>query len=370
MRLLPSTLLCLTCAWALAAGCGPGSIEGDPPDGGPADGLDDGGVDPDLDDSGPQPGQDRDGDGLDDAWEAAAGEPGLLDWRAADSDGDGLGDGDEDPDQDGLTNLEEQAAAELPWLLAGPAPHPLRRDLLVELDAMQGREPSSAALAGVEAAYAAAPVDNPDGSQGVAVHFLGDELALPAVEFDGSFAERQAYLRAHPPGLANPGGALPLDELVHVVFAARRLDIPDRGGEVLTSDDGDAEKTGVFVYVDVIEATFPACERPVPPELPAITAEEMVVGTLVHELGHCLQLGHDTDIGGGVNAFNVMAVPSSCLEAQMRAHGAGNADPLLGATEAAFAPRFSLDAAALMVLERKLSVEASALEDDDDGYEM
>jgi hypothetical protein len=336
------------------AACGSGSLNA--PDGG-----DDGGI---------QPGVDTDGDGLDDVWELAADNEALLDWTNPDSDGDGTDDGLEDYDGDNLTNLEEFAASRLTAHDPGKSPHPLRRDLLVALDAMQDRTPDVSALNEVAAAYAALPLENADGTTGVGVHFYLDELGIPAQDFDGSFSQRNSFLRNHGPELDDgETPPLPLSKMIHVVVAARRTDISDRGGEVVTHGDGNPEAAGVILYYDVIYELFPMCERPVEPVLPQITPEEMVAATLVHEMGHTLQLGHDTDVGGGINYFNIMSVPTSCDEAHMRMHGTGNQDPALGNTESLSAPRFSDQAAALMNFFNKLSVETAVMEDDD-GHEM
>jgi hypothetical protein len=362
---LYSFLVTVAAVLSFSAACGPGAL--DLADGGPDGGKD---ADDAGDDGGVQPGVDTDGDGLDDVWELAAGDSGLLDWANPDSDGDGTDDGREDYDSDGLTNLEEFAASRLTANDPARGPHPLRRDLLVELDAMQGRVPPGSTLDAAAAAYAALPLENIDGSTGVGVHFYPDELDIPSQDFDGSFPQRNNFLRNHGPQMDDgQSPPLPLSKMIHVVVAARRTDIPDRGGEAVPHSDGNPEAAGVFLYHDVIYELFPMCERPVDPVLPPITPEEMITATLVHEMGHTLQLGHDTQAGGGINYFNIMSVPTSCPEAHMRMHGTGNQDPALGATESQNAPRFSQSAAALMKFENKLSVETAEMEDED-GYEM
>jgi dipeptidyl aminopeptidase/acylaminoacyl peptidase len=95
--------------------------------------------------------------------EANATEP---DWQAVerDADGDGLPDDWEthgvDTDGDGHVDLD------LPALSADPQ----RKDVFVEIDPMPGDELAQAAIADVVAAFAAAPVGNPDGTTGIDVH--------------------------------------------------------------------------------------------------------------------------------------------------------------------------------------------------------
>jgi hypothetical protein len=321
-------------------------------------------------DAGPMPGRDTDGDGLDDAWEFAAGDPALLDWQNADSDGDGFGDGLEDPDQDGLDNLDEYAASRLRPHRPALQPHPLRRDLLVELDSMVDRHISDEVLDSVMAIYAALPLGNPDGSSGVQVLFHRDQQDIAAQVMTGSLSQRHGLLQANGPTFGDGASPpLPLGRMIHVLVALERSDIPARGGEMVADTDGDVDKSGVIIYRDAIYALHPSCGRTVEPVLPDITFEEAAAATLGHELGHTHQLGHDTSVGGGVNYYNLMSVPTSCSEAQMRAHGDGNSDPELGSTEEAFAPRFSRAAAELMDFGRIISVDTAFL-DQENGYEM
>jgi hypothetical protein len=125
----------------------------------------------------------------------------------------------------------------------------------------------------------------------------------------------------------------------------------------------------VLIYVAAIDALHPACGRAVEPVLAAITANEAVVATLIHEIGHTLLLGHETEAGGGLNSYNVMSVPQNCVEAQKRIHGDGNADPTLGATTDVAAPRFSRAAYDLMDFTRILSVATPSFAVEG-GYEM
>lgn len=320
-------------------------------------------------DTGPDPGFDSDGDGLDDAWEFAAGDHDYLHWLVADSDGDGIDDADEDYDDDGLINRQEQAATRL-LSHGGETPHPLRRDLLVELDLMAGCEMPDAALDTAVESFAAIPVANVDGVSGVFIHFYRDQEEIPETTFSGDFDQRHNFMAANGPTFDHPGSSpLPVDRMIHVVVAKRRDDISARGGETVAHPDDDETKTGVFVYYDAISDLHPACGRPVEPVLPDITVEKALAATLVHELGHTLQLGHDTDANGGINYYNIMSLPTSCVEAQRRVHGDGNTDPSLGATADVSAPRFSTDAVELMDFSSVISVD-TGLFSEAEGYEM
>jgi len=81
---------------------------------------------------------DTDGDGLPDVWET----------QGYDADGDGVID------------------VDLPAMGADPR----RKDLFVEMEYMQGRLPSAAALDRMREVFATAPVSNPDGTSGITLH--------------------------------------------------------------------------------------------------------------------------------------------------------------------------------------------------------
>ena len=314
-------------------------------------------------------GRDTDGDGLDDGWERGAGDSSRLDWQTRDTDGDGVPDGSEDFDGDGLTALQEQAAGRLERISGGARPHPFLKDLLIEVDAMEARLPDSTVFKGVRDAYQDLSIFSDMGIEALNLHFYRDQTALPVRDFDGDFAPRQAMLSQEGPILADAPEAFPFSRLLHLIFAARRVDLDTRAGEVVTHNN-DIERTGVLIYADTIESLFPRCGLEDPPPIPFVTQQEAMVTTLVHEIGHALQLGHDTELNGEINEWNVMSVATGCGGTRRRSHGEGNNDPIRGSTEAIGAPRFSLDAAELIQLDNVLSVDTSRLVDNDDGLEM
>jgi hypothetical protein len=303
------------------------------------------------------PGKDTDGDGLPDAFEILFG----LDPSKKDSDGDSTPDNLEDEDQDGLTNAEEWAT----WALSpteGQPCSPRHKDLLLQVDYQQGKAPSSFVLGKAIEAFAAVEVANLDGTTGVALHVILDEKDLPDQDMTESLTDRLNYLGAHGPKL---GGAA-AGRMVHVMFVAGRPGSPSTGGDTMSSTGEPASKTGVLIYADNLAQIFPRCATPTDPK---ITLEQGIAGTFVHEVGHALQLGHDTAAGGGINPYNIMSIDTSCTMLRQRTLGTGNTDAALGATEAQGGPRFSKAAVQLIKLEDKISVETNHFESGE-GYEM
>jgi hypothetical protein len=305
------------------------------------------------------PTKDTDGDGLPDSFETLAG----LDPGKQDSDGDKILDGAEDEDGDGLTAAEEWAAwsgVRVEW----QKPSPKHKDLFVELDYQVGKAPSATVLSKAIEAFAAIDVSSPDGSPGIALHIFVDEKDLPVQNMTDDLNLRLTYLGAHgPKNLTGKHVA----KMVHVIFTAANSSYASRGGETVGSNSQPAEKAGAFIYLDNLGKIFPVCAIP---GTSKISLEEGTISTLVHELGHTLQLGHDTAAGGGVNAYNVMSTDlGECDLLHKRTRGTGNQDPALGATEKGGGPRFSKAAAALIKLKNKISVETNKFETAS-GYEM
>ena len=312
---------------------------------------------------------DTDGDGLMDRWEWQTQDRSAFDWMLSDTDGDGIADGDEDEDADGLTASVEQ------WLDTYNVDHvdqvieqqhfnPLVYDMLVELDQMQEASFAREALLLVIDAFKQIQGMN-HLSNGIQVHFYIDET-LDATLVPAQVEQRHRLLAQHPATRFTVD--FPTHRLVHVVSATERDDRIYRAGEVVGHPE-DVEQAGVFIYQTYIASIHPRCglDDPVDP-VAFITFIEAQAGTLIHELGHVLQLGHDTDVEG-LNPWNVMSVLEGCVSSRQRFHGEGNDDMSLGSISMDAASRFSQAAVDLMRSDLLLSVDVSELLMEGQGIE-
>lgn len=119
---------------------------------------------------------DTDGDGILDGREVRIG----TGTTEADTDEDGLGDNREleigtdptvaDTDEDGLPDGAEVNRQDLL-----PGADPLRKDVYVEIDWMEGSRPPAGPLERVRKHFRQAPVSNPDGSSGITLHLVRSE---------------------------------------------------------------------------------------------------------------------------------------------------------------------------------------------------
>lgn len=120
---------------------------------------------------------DTDDDGLSDEHEVT----GETDPTVADTDGDDLEDGPEineygtdptveDTDGDGFTDGEEVHLDEVL-----PDADPARMDIYVEVDYMEAPGLTAAEQSSLEESFADAPVENPDGSDGISLHVIMDD---------------------------------------------------------------------------------------------------------------------------------------------------------------------------------------------------
>ncbi|MFD1689714.1 hypothetical protein [Halolamina salifodinae] len=89
-----------------------------------------------------------------------------------------------DPGTDG-DGIPDGAEVNQPELF--PDADPLRTDIYVEVDTVEGMAVPDDALDRIEEQYADAPVDNPDGSTGISLHFVVSNTSLPdSDQFDES----------------------------------------------------------------------------------------------------------------------------------------------------------------------------------------
>lgn len=219
-------------------------------------------------------GLDSDGDRLDDCFETNTGifvsamDTGTNP-AVADTDGDSINDGDE--------VLGTQGGLNLPALGTSP----VHKDILVEYDwfddalecGAHSHRPTSFALAQVTAAFAAAPISNPDGVSGI--HFIHDygqggrftggnripdDDGILATGVNGSeFQDRKS-----PNFAANRNGYF------HYVLLPHRYN-------VTSTSSGQAELPGD----DAIVSLYCAADF-----------DDFVADTIMHELGHNLGLRH------------------------------------------------------------------------------
>ncbi len=300
-------------------------------------------------------GQDLDLDGLDDGWENLF-QDSRLQSNLRDSDQDGIIDGDEDYDSDGLVVREE---ADLAFadaqanLFESLAPHPFAKDLLIELDHMVGRSINAQVYALLFDIWQSPPFDE---IGGIRLHIYEDETIMPLL-IDNASGIRNQLFSSHPP--THFPINFPTHQLIHIIVATKRIDDLSRGGEVILAENA-IESTGLMLYYDLLDEIHPRCGIDTPPPVPFITFDEALAGTFAHELGHVLQLGHDTELNGE-NPWNLMAVTSGCTSSRQRFHGEGNDDPLLGSTQNLQRSRFSQQAFERMRFTEKLSVETGTL---------
>ena len=329
----------------------------------------------------PPRGQDQDQDGLEDYWEWQLNAPELFHWTSNDTDEDGVLDGDEDDDLDGLSAQAEQELTQ--WIDRHPdfvysdaSPSPLVKDLLVQVDQMVGYEIDPRAFwlsiesfADLRVFDQISPPPMYLSSNAVHLHFFVDENLSPTL-LQGDFQTRFDLLSNSVNFDDQLQDLLFLspNHFVHLVTAEQRQDDPNRAGEVVNHPMSIPD-SGLIIYLGTINNQHPSCGLNSPPPIPFVEVHEALAGTIIHELGHALQLGHDTTANGEINPYNVMAVLEGCVSTRQRHHGQGNQDQRLGATESVFASRFSLEAFNLMDFQNKLSSNISSLVNNGQGIE-
>jgi TolB protein len=218
------------------------------------------------------------------------------DWQpVVDADGDALSDSWEtegiDVDGDGAVDLD------LPAMGASPS----HKDIFLEIDYMTGHALSQAAVDRVVAAFAAAPVDNPDGVPGITLHvdngpasFMNPVDGTPWGGLSDSDAlARQAVLGTSTNGVYDWSA-------VDAVKAANFEDARARVFHYVVSGNqyGSASNTSSGISRNADGAAFGDGASDLLVTLGGSGTIDEEAGTLMHELGHNLGLKHGGDDHG------------------------------------------------------------------------
>jgi hypothetical protein len=214
-----------------------------------------------------------------------------------DSDGDGLTDTAEvngyDADGDGVIDID------LPKIGA----HPLRKDMFLEVDWMQGRNPSDVIWQEAENVFRNAPILNSDGTQGIALHI---DRGQGGVGYsNGGEIQSYNYIDFNttsicPPAfLANTTNCARYYNLKEANFDRKRLRVYRYCicANILNESNVPGQADGVWTN-DMILITL----NTNPMRSPGDYAKQ-TIGAFLHEFGHTLGLHH-----GGVD--NILDKPN------------------------------------------------------------
>lgn len=242
----------------------------------------------------------------------------------ADSDGDGLYDIWE---EEGI-DLELDGVVELGLPTLGA--DPLHKDIFIEVDYMPNHRPNPDAINDVIQAFANAPVDNPDGNNGITLHIeVDDELLVDeevldiqtwcddedgvneCVDVNEDFTNDFDSIKSTYFGTllqrlaANEEDVLLAKQLVY------RYGLFAHGRDGGTSS-GRAKRGGNFIVsLGASSDPNPNVCRPWDPDPISghcVGSREEQAGTFMHELGHTLRLGHggSDGVNGKPNYLSVM----------------------------------------------------------------
>ena len=207
-----------------------------------------------------------------------------------------------DSDEDGLPDLWEEygyTAADGTFVnLPGMGANPLRKDIFVEIDYTTGQKPTQAALDLVVAAFAAAPIGNPDGSFGISLHCnMDDEIDCGVddeIAFTGVLGSEST------PGIYDWDGDDPMvtyfQDLKDLHFTESLAPVARYCVFASKIDFGDGSFSGIsradagtgFAGSDFVVSLGTV-------GVGGVGSVVQQAGTFIHELGHNLGLRH----GGG-----------------------------------------------------------------------
>jgi hypothetical protein len=216
----------------------------------------------------------------------------------ADTDGDALPDDWEtqgvDADGDGDVDLD----------LAAMGADPRHKDLFVELDVMPPHRPALAASALIADAFADAPVGNPDGTPGIALHLDNgpDSVMNPKTGATwGSLSRQSALVHQNVLGTiaGNDYDWSAFDDLKAVAFPAERRSV---FRYAISAHGHDGRVSGVARGIpgsDLLMTLGAGCAN-LNGGVDCTLDPQAQAGTLMHELGHTLGLRH----GGGDDLLN------------------------------------------------------------------
>jgi hypothetical protein len=228
---------------------------------------------------------------------------------ARDSDGDGLLDNWEtdgvDSDGDGTIDLDLSS-------------DPNHKDLFLELDYMSAgghnHAPASGVLGAMVSAFASAPVSNPDGSTGITLHAFVDESIpeVPTVNFGPTFDTIKRGDPANPcDGAFGRAGDRARSECQNILGAWARV---FRYGIFGHNHDNPVGSSGVGELPgnDFMVTLGGWSAADISRAGGQVNAE---AGTLMHEFGHTLGLGHGGSANDNVNCKpNYLSVMNYALQ--------------------------------------------------------
>ena len=218
--------------------------------------------------------------------------PGTVAWRPGDADGDALPDAWEtrgvDVDGDGVVDLD------LPAMGADP----LHKDVFVEVDAMASHELEQAAIDRVVDAFAQAPVLNPDGTTGIALHVDNGPASVMNPRTGARWGARSGHdILSHVDVLGTVGAGGydwgDFDALRTANFAEER----EPAFHYMISAHGhDGTRSGIARTIpgSDFQVTLGAgCQQAT--GIDCTLDADAQAGTFMHELGHNLGLRHGGD---------------------------------------------------------------------------